>query len=63
MKSYVSFVHGEKTCVSEEGDICQFVVSRPFGIPAVCRLFNIGLYEVDGRLQRCKACLKKAKEL
>jgi len=58
-----TIVCGKTTCASEPGKFCGYVAARKFGIEPVCTAFDepIRLYDHDGWLQRCDACLKAEK--
>jgi hypothetical protein len=54
---------GEKTCASDPGVFCRFLGASHFGTRPECMLFpsaesaSTRLYEKDGWVRRCKACL------
>ena len=60
----LAVVCGDTTCASEPGKFCQFFGTRNFGQVPVCMLFppDVGtstpLFEKDGWVQRCSACLE-----
>lgn len=57
--STITFEHGEKTCAVSPGIFCRFQGVMGFGTRPVCMLFNNEtLYDKDGWLQRCPACVQ-----
>jgi len=58
-----TIVCGETTCASAPGKFCDYAVARKFGLEPVCIAFDepIPLYDHDGWLQRCQACLDAEK--
>jgi hypothetical protein len=56
---------GETTCAWEPGKFCCHLGSKKFGTVPVCLLFRdteareVELFEKDGWLQRCGACLER----
>jgi len=59
-----TIVCSETTCASERGKFCDYVGTRRFGSERVCTAFEgepIRLYDHDGWLQRCDACLEAEK--
>jgi len=59
-----TIVCGETTCASEPGKFCDYVAAQRFGTRPVCTAFEgePRLYDHDGWLQRCQACLDAEKE-
>lgn len=61
---------GETTCAIEPGRFCRFLGSKKFGSISVCMLFpdpdgrgsDTMVWDKDGWVQRCPACLRAAVE-